>query len=330
MQRRFVMAVEVDPTGSRCAVADFEGNLLGFGAGAGPWLRAPGPDGLREALRTAITPARAAAGAELPQVDVAILGAGAIGADGAGVEAAERILAEVVPDAQRIRAVGDMVAAFWGALALPVGVVVSADVGAVCYGRNVTGETCQVGGWGPLLGDEGSAYDIARNALRAVARAADGRGRPTALTELLLRALDAHDEIELAQRCHGSPPEREDIARLAAQVGLAGRRRDPVAMRILQAAGKDLAISVATALRELNLLETPTSVSFSGSVFETGRTVIESFSRSVQEATPYARVEAPILPPIGGAFRLGLQMLGITMDEPIVHRFARGLVGCGL
>lgn len=330
MQRRFVMAIDVGPTLTRSVVADFEGNMLGFGSAPGVRSRAAGTGVLRESLQAAIAATRAAAGAELPHLDVAIVGAAGIAADGAGAQALEELLAGIVPDAIRVRAVGDMVAAFWGALALPVGVVVSADAGSVCYGRNVTGESCQVGGWGPLLGDEGSAYEIARNGLRAVARAADGRARPTALTELLVRAFEARDESEMAQKIYAARPEREDIAALAAHVGLAGRRRDPVAMRILQAAGKDLAISAATVLRELNLLETPTSVSFSGSVFESGRVLIDSFSRSVLEATPHASVEAPILPPIGGAFRLGLQMLGIPMDEPIIHRFARGLVSSGL
>ena len=330
MQRRFVMAIEVGPSVSRCAIADFEGNLLGFASSSAERSKETGAEVFRESLQAAVTAALDIAGDEVAHLDVAIAGASGIGADGQGAEALEALLAEIIPGAGRVRAVADMVAAFWGALSLPVGVVVSADVGSVCFGRNVTGETCQVGGWGPLLGDEGSAYDIARNGLRAVARAADGRARPTALSELFLRAVGARDESEMARKIYATKLHRDDIAALANQVGLAARRRDPVAMRLLEAAGRDLAISVATVLRELSLLETPTSVSFSGSVFESGRTIIEAFTRSVHEATPHARVESPLLPPIGGAFRLGLQMLGITMDEPIIHRFAKGLVSSGL
>lgn len=330
MQKRFVMAIDAAPSFGRCVISDFEGNVVGFGFADVDRTQRPTGDVVSDLLRTAARSAVAAAGDQLPQVDVAIAGVVGVGADGQGAEAVEAVLAELVSENCRVRAVGDMVASFWGALSLPVGVVVTADVGSVCYGRNVTGETCQVGGWGPLLGDEGSAYDIARAGLRAVARAADGRGRPTALTELFTRALDARDEADMAQRIYARRWYREDLAALASHVGLAARRRDPVAMRILQAAGKDLAISVATVLRELNLLETPTSVSYSGSVFESGRTIVEAFARGVQEATPSARIEAPLLPPIGGAFRLGLQMLGVTMDEPIIHRFAKGLVNSGL
>jgi len=330
MQRRYVMAIDAGAEASQCAIADFEGNVLAFTSAGPSESGAAGGLALKGSIRSATQAAIASAGADLPQIDVVLAGAAGIGSDGEGAEELEALLVELVPGAGRVRAIGDMVVAFWGALAMPVGVVVSADIGSVCYGRNVTGETCQVGGWGPLLGDEGSAYDIARGALRAVVRAADGRGRRTVLSELLMRALEANSETEMAQRIYAQGNDREAVAALAVHVGAAARRRDAVAMRILQSAGRDLAIAVATTLRELNLLETPTSVSYSGSVFESGRTIVEAFSTSVQEATSFAKVEAPLLPPIGGAYRLGLQMLGITMDEPIIHRFAKGLVSRGL
>ena len=330
MQKRHVMAIDAGPSGARCAVADYDGNLIAFGRSGPSRTDAIGAEGTRESLCEAVQAAVSSADGSLPELDVALAGVVGIGPDGEGAESTEALLAEILPGAKRVRATGDMVVAFWGALSLPVGVVVSADTGSVCFGRNVTGETCQIGGWGPLLGDEGSAYDIARQGLRAVARAADGRGRPTALSELLVRALDVHDVADLARKAHSNSFDRDAIAALAVHVGAAARRRDPVAMRILQEAAKDLAIAAATALRELNLMETPTSVSFSGSVFETGRTIVEAFARSMHEATPQARIEAPLLPPIGGAYRLGLQALGITMDEPIIHKFAKGLLSRGL
>lgn len=330
MQRRYVMAIDAGGSATRCAVADFEGNLLGFGAVDGREAGSPHPVADPAAIIAAAHAALAAAGSEVPSVDIVVAGSAAVGVDGAGAAPIEDALASVAPRAGRVRVVPDMVIAFWGALALPVGVVVSAGMGSVCYGRNVTGETCQVGGWGPLLGDEGSAYDISRHALRAVARAADGRGRPTLLTELLTRAVGVNTTVELSRLLAADATSRRDIAALAVQVAAAARQRDPVALRLFQRAGTDLAIAAVAALRQLNLLETPVSVSFSGSVFEAGRTLTQSFTNSLQDATPLARVEAPLLPPIGGAFRLGLQGLGFAMDESIIYRFAKGLVRSGL
>lgn len=329
MQRRFLMAVDAGGSASRCAVCDFEGNLLGFGVVEGDDAFHAGTPNLTtmvESVRLALS----RAGDEVEAIDVVVAGCAGIGLDGSGSAPVEEALLQVVPRAGRVRVVPDMVIAFWGALAMPVGVVVSAGTSSVCYGRNVTGETCQIGGWGPLLGDEGSAYEIARHALRAVARAADGRGRPTLLTEMLTRAVGVGTPAELIRALDGGANHHRDIAALAVQVALAARQRDAVALRVFQRAGRDLAIAVVAALRQLSLLETPVSVSFSGSVFEAGRVLTQPFAASIHDATPLARVESPLLPPIGGAFRLGLQGLGFAMDEPIIHRFAKGLVRSGL
>jgi hypothetical protein len=71
-------------------------------------------------------------------------------------------------------------------------------------------------------------------------------------------------------------------------------------------------------------------VSYSGSVFEAGAFVSDPFREAIYDAAPLAKVEHPILPPIGGAYRLGLQTLGAFMDEAITYRLASGLVKAGL
>ena len=69
------------------------------------------------------------------------------------------------------------------------GVVIIAGTGSIAYGRNARSEAARAGGWGYMLGDEGSGYWIGRAALRAVLRDADRRGPATALTRLLLAPL---------------------------------------------------------------------------------------------------------------------------------------------
>src|SRR5713226_6843477 len=75
--------------------------------------------------------------------------------------------------------------ALTGAIGFGAGVVVIAGTGSVAVGRNAAGEEARAGGWGPIVGDEGSAYAIARAGLAAVLRAFDGRGQKTVITDLL-------------------------------------------------------------------------------------------------------------------------------------------------
>src|SRR6185369_3788449 len=67
------------------------------------------------------------------------------------------------------------------------GIVVIAGTGSIAYGRNDRNQSARAGGWGYVLGDEGSGYWIGRAALRAVLREADRRGPQTLLTSLLLK-----------------------------------------------------------------------------------------------------------------------------------------------
>src|SRR5258705_421449 len=77
----------------------------------------------------------------------------------------------------------------------------AAGPGTVALGRNAGGDTARAGGWGPLIGDEGSAYAIGRRALAAVVADIDGRTGSTLMTGLLF------DE-------EGSEPARELVGRL--------------------------------------------------------------------------------------------------------------------
>jgi hypothetical protein len=73
------------------------------------------------------------------------------------------------------------------------GVVIIAGTGSIVYGRNAGGEAARAGGWGHIIGDEGSGYWIGREALAAVMRAADGRGPQTQLTRNILTHFDVAD-----------------------------------------------------------------------------------------------------------------------------------------
>ena len=90
-----------------------------------------------------------------------------------------------------LQIVGDQVTALAGALGQPVGTVLIAGTGSICYARTADGREARSGGWGHLIDDEGSAYALGRDILRAVVRAADGRAPATALTELVAQRLGA-------------------------------------------------------------------------------------------------------------------------------------------
>jgi N-acetylmuramic acid 6-phosphate etherase len=117
--------------------------------------------------------------------------------------------------------------------------------GTVALGKNAAGAVDRAGGWGYLLGDEGSGYAIATAGLRAAVRAADGRAHRTALTEAFLAHFGVTAPADLVGRIYGPGMTREGIAALAAVVFEAAAR-DRTAARIIKAASADLVRLVTT------------------------------------------------------------------------------------
>src|SRR6202030_705883 len=85
------------------------------------------------------------------------------------------------------------------------GIVLISGTGSVAYGRNSKGETARAGGYGPWVGDEGSAFEIGRRAVAAVARTRDTGGPITLLTNMIPAALDCPDWDELMLRITKNP-----------------------------------------------------------------------------------------------------------------------------
>ncbi|RKU19901.1 ATPase [Candidatus Poribacteria bacterium] len=129
------------------------------------------------------------------------------------------------------------------------GVIVISGTGAIVYGINADNKEARASGWGYLLGDEGSGYDIAIKGLRAIARAADGRGRPTELTNRILNALELNEPSALIRWVHAAS--RDAIAQLAKVVFDAARTRDVPAEQIVDEAAAELVCAASSVIHQL-------------------------------------------------------------------------------
>jgi N-acetylglucosamine kinase len=129
------------------------------------------------------------------------------------------------------------------------GVIIISGTGAIVYGINADGKEARASGWGYLLGDEGSGYDIAIKGLRAVARAADGRDDPTELTNRILSRLGLNAPNALIRWVHAAS--RDTIAHLAGIVFDTARTTDSVAERIIDDAANELVLAAGSVIGQL-------------------------------------------------------------------------------
>ena len=133
------------------------------------------------------------------------------------------------------------------------GVIVISGTGAIVYGINANGKEARASGWGYLLGDEGSGYDIAIKGLRAVVRAADGRGRQTELTNRILNKLELNEPGELIRWAHAAS--RDTIAQLAEIVFDAAQATDTIAEQIVDDAADELVCATGSVIKQLELID---------------------------------------------------------------------------
>lgn len=132
------------------------------------------------------------------------------------------------------------------------GCVLISGTGSISYGFTQDGQEARAGGGGPVLGDWGSGYGIAAQALTAVLRAQDGRGPNTMLTDSILRALGLSSSDELIGWTYADPAWAR-IAALVPVVVSCAEAGDETADKILMEAVEELAICVKTVVRRLHL-----------------------------------------------------------------------------
>jgi N-acetylglucosamine kinase-like BadF-type ATPase len=299
----------VDGGGTRTRAVVAKRDLTPLGRGAsGPANAATTPlaavlDAVVEAIRDACEAAGEAPRA-LAAVSVGLAGIHASGLRARVEEALSRALC-----GPRVRVYGDAEIALAGVSNEGVGapgLVLVAGTGTVAFGRNARGQTARAGGWGPLIGDEGSAYTIGRRALAAIVREIDGRGPPTSMKELLCAEEGVSTAEELVRRLPSASATPAEIAAYFPLAAEAARRGDAVARLLLRDAGEEIGRAALSVVRRLGMEDEDFPAATIGGVFTAGELLTEPLARLLHETAPKARLGPPAHPPELGAVRLAL------------------------
>lgn len=140
-----------------------------------------------------------------------------------------------------------------GALDGHRGAILIADNASACFGQNKAGLCHRTGGMGQLADDDGSAYAIGREILRAVARACDGRGPATALTAQVYRQFKLLSQADFARLLRGDTTTAEEICQLATNLASACQAKDQVALSVVDKAVEQLCQLVCPVIKRLML-----------------------------------------------------------------------------
>lgn len=209
----------------------------------------------------------------------------------------------------RVLVVNDALVALEAGAPGEAGVVVISGTGSISYGRNADGMAARSGGWGYVLGDEGSGYWIGRAALRAVLREADQRGKPTALTPLLLTHFGVDRPQGLIHEVYHSNLKPAAIGALAQCVHQAFAAGDEVAIGILRGAANELESAALSVARRLGLVGQKVPFILAGGIFKAVPWLHEELARRLPIAAPGSAVTLLDREPATGAVLLALQEL---------------------
>lgn len=220
----------------------------------------------------------------------------------------ENAIRAAFPSARRT-ILNDVDAAHFGAFAGQAGILILSGTGSMAWARDSAGHSSRSGGWGDLIGDEGSSYWIGRLALNLVSQSLDGRSPATTLTRIIFD----HLQIDQADAMNGlgrwatalAKP-RSGIAALARLVDRAARDGDEPSRHLLEQAAGELARHYHAIADRCDGNDDWT---YAGGTFSSA-VLLEALEKRIGTAAT-----APKLPPIGGALLVAAQTLGWSRDE---------------
>jgi glucosamine kinase len=297
-------------TKTECVALDARGNVVAQAvAGASNPLRV-GFEQAFAALRTAAQTVLTQGNIEPRQVHAVCAGLAGAGRPGVASRVA-RFLEKTFPDCLT-RVTTDLEIALEAAAGAGPGVVLIAGTGSSAYGRNAAGETARAGGYGPWIGDEGSAFDIGRCAVAAVARSRDLAAPPLGLGEKILAALAISDWDELTERIAADAdsifPQIFPVIAEAADAG------DVTAHDILFAAATALADLAGMVVRRLGMEKVEFRLGKAGGVFIRS-TVLEARLDSLLASSFSCAAIGPLeVPAVVGAARLAARLAGARAE----------------
>lgn len=181
------------------------------------------------------------------------------------------------------------------------GAVLISGTGSIAYGISKDGAHVRVGGWGHIIGDEGSGYSIARDALNAAARSFDGIIPHTRLTEAIMNKLKVNSWDDLMEYIYDSKTQKQHIAELAPIV-LELASSDKTAEDIVKKAAYDLCNMVYALKKKMNLERF--TLKLSGSILTKSEIVRNIIIDELKRNSPEIHVTTVNMEPAYGALIL--------------------------
>jgi N-acetylglucosamine kinase-like BadF-type ATPase len=189
-------------------------------------------------------------------------------------------------------------------------IVLVAGTGSSAIGRDAQGHTARAGGHGPLLSDQGSAYDVGRQAVAAAVRERDRTGSNTAIGAEILRHLKFSTWTELRDRARTAAD--EVFPRVFPVIAQAAESGDAHAQSLLRNAAQEIAVLAASLVHRLNLRDAQFYIAKTGGLISASKFFDAQLDQQLKQIAPHATIGLLPVPPAEAAARLALELISPT------------------
>lgn len=317
---KLVVGLDGGGTKTKGVLLQETGEILARTAGEASNIQAIGPEKLSKVLHLLVNNLIEKAHIKPDQIDHLYAGLA-----GAGRQADRDAIGEIIERlhlAKRYTIDTDAAAALSGAFAGGAGIIVISGTGAICFGKSADGAIYRCGGWGYLLGDEGSGYYIGQQAVIAALKDWDGRGPKTELRPAIENRYDIASIDMIISQIYSGKIDRVEIASLAPVVFEKFDAGDECARQIISTAGKELGVLISATARRMSLQGEKVTVALIGSIFIQRDKLIPFMLTETKRVSEQIQFIDPRFEPAIGAAILALQKERISISEDLLSKIA--------
>jgi N-acetylmuramic acid 6-phosphate etherase len=199
-------------------------------------------------------------------------------------------------------------------------VLILSGTGSCCFGRTPDNQTARIGGWGHIIGDKGSGYEIGLRGLKAAVYYLDRDGQWSKLGQNLLQALVLNEPEDLID--WAKTASKPDISALAVQVFDAAAKGDKIAAQILEAAAASLADDGVQCARKLVKPHAPVRFILAGNVLLQQPDFARRVRARLRKLWPGATVAPLQRESVWGALELAWENFGSGREKTATVREA--------
>lgn len=274
---KYLIGIDGGGTNSRLLAAGSNGEVLGYCVGKSTNVESNSVECVLANLKEIVEQFLTESGCSLQDCQGVCLGTAGVDTEKSLLEVNEIVKQLHFPC--RTLVVNDAEVALAAETKGEPGALLISGTGSIGYAINRTGETCRVGGYGYLVGDEGSAYWVSRKAIQYILRAFDQTGRKPEMFARIGDALGIREIDQLVDFVYQS--NKAEVAKLALSVVQAFEDDDPMAERIMKSAAAHLSSMAISLGRRLKMKDERYPLVFSGSMLTRTPWLMDEVTREV-------------------------------------------------